>query len=390
MVSVINDAWNNLKGWTLDAWSWVFNVSKTIWGHIENVITGIVKPMVSVIKDAWDNLKGWTRDAFNVVSNDIITPLQKAWSWVEQHFVGGIKSAFSGLVQGVTSIWDGLRKAVATPINFVINDVWNPFAGFVNKGLSVFGIKQQLPKGTPVTFATGGHVPGYSPGKDTVPAMLSPGEFVINPVSARAIGIDNLHAMNSMKFATGGGVPIGVTNTTPNGNTSALNAKAKAHTGGGIPIISPAVHLGKELLAKGADWAIQHLLAPLIEQIVGASGAGNIMGTFLPAIFKTLENGVLSWAGAHGQPGPASPAGGPAGGATGSELANGLELYQYLMTNLFGGSKIAAMRRGCLDLGRVHVEPVCAGYRRPWSYRLDTAGHYLRYRVQGRNAYAAS
>lgn len=35
-------------------------------------------------------------------------------------------------------------------------------------------------------------------------------------------------------------------------------------------------------------------------------------------------------------------AAGPLGGATGSEMQNGIELYQYLKTNLFGGNKIAA------------------------------------------------
>lgn len=342
VASVVVGAWNIIKSATQAAWNWVSSFSSSVWNHIKNVITGIVKPIVSVITGAWNTIKSVTQAAFNIVHTYIISPLQKAWDWISHTLVPGIEGAFHGLVDTVKTIWHTIESAVATPINFVINDVWNPFAGFVNKGLSIFGINKALPHMNPVKFATGGHVPGYSPGKDTVPAMLSPGEFVINPVSARVIGVDNLHAMNSMKFAKGGGVPIGVTNPSPNGNTSALNAKAKAHAGGGIPIISPAVHLGKELLAKGADWAIQHFLAPVIEKIAGASGAGNIMGQLLPAVFKTLENGVLAWAGAHGQPGPAGPGSGPAGGATGTDMANGLELYNYLLTNLFGGNKIAA------------------------------------------------
>jgi hypothetical protein len=38
----------------------------------------------------------------------------------------------------------------------------------------------------------------------------------------------------------------------------------------------------------------------------------------------------------------AAGASAPAGGATGSEMANGTELYNYLLTNLFGGKKVAA------------------------------------------------
>ena len=53
------------------------------------------------------------------------------------------------------------------------------------------------------TFAAGGNV--FSPqGTDTVPAMLTPGEFVINKKSAQKIGYGNLKGMNN--YATGGKV----------------------------------------------------------------------------------------------------------------------------------------------------------------------------------------
>ena len=50
-------------------------------------------------------------------------------------------------------------------------------------------------------FARGGLVPGVGD-RDTVPAMLSPGEFVIRKSSVKSIGANNLHAMN--KYAAGG------------------------------------------------------------------------------------------------------------------------------------------------------------------------------------------
>ena len=52
-------------------------------------------------------------------------------------------------------------------------------------------------------FAAGGVVPG-SGNRDTVPAMLTPGEFVIRKKAVGAIGTDNLHQMN--QYATGGEV----------------------------------------------------------------------------------------------------------------------------------------------------------------------------------------
>lgn len=55
-------------------------------------------------------------------------------------------------------------------------------------------------------FASGGKVPGTGSG-DTVPAMLTPGEFVIKKSAAKALGLENLMALNgAQKFALGGEV----------------------------------------------------------------------------------------------------------------------------------------------------------------------------------------
>ena len=68
----------------------------------------------------------------------------------------------------------------------------------------------------PKKFNMGGKVPGSGTG-DTVPAMLTPGEFVISKGAVDQIGVDKLMAMNAagggtnvpklMKFAGGGMVP---------------------------------------------------------------------------------------------------------------------------------------------------------------------------------------
>jgi TP901 family phage tail tape measure protein len=66
-------------------------------------------------------------------------------------------------------------------------------------------------------FATGGVVPGQG-NQDSVPAVLTPGEFVIKQSSARKIGYDRLHEMNH--YADGGDVPA----------LLALRQNAKVHS----------------------------------------------------------------------------------------------------------------------------------------------------------------
>ena len=52
-------------------------------------------------------------------------------------------------------------------------------------------------------FAQGGMVPG-SGNRDTVPAMLTPGEFVIRKTSVKKMGADKLAQMNNNRYAKGG------------------------------------------------------------------------------------------------------------------------------------------------------------------------------------------
>jgi TP901 family phage tail tape measure protein len=63
--------------------------------------------------------------------------------------------------------------------------------------------KRSIP--APIRRNSGGTVPG-SGNSDTVPALLTPGEFVINKKSAQRLGMNNLLKLNSQKFANGGEV----------------------------------------------------------------------------------------------------------------------------------------------------------------------------------------
>lgn len=62
---------------------------------------------------------------------------------------------------------------------------------------------------SPRAFASGGLVPG-SGNRDTVPAMLTPGEFVIRKSSVAKLGASNLAAMNANGYAKGGQVVLRV------------------------------------------------------------------------------------------------------------------------------------------------------------------------------------
>ena len=54
----------------------------------------------------------------------------------------------------------------------------------------------------PVAMQGGGVVPGSGPNKDTIPAMLAPGEFVMSRGAVQEYGTDTLAAMNAMGGGT--------------------------------------------------------------------------------------------------------------------------------------------------------------------------------------------
>ncbi|MFI6447819.1 hypothetical protein [Kitasatospora sp. NPDC050543] len=101
--------------------------------------------------------------------------------------VDGIRFAIDGLVGFVKWIWPTLSGIFATPIRFWVNTVYDGgIRKLWNWIADSFGLGK-LPSFT-VGFARGGVVPGYAPGRDTVPAMLSPGEGVLIPQAVRQLG----------------------------------------------------------------------------------------------------------------------------------------------------------------------------------------------------------
>lgn len=98
---------------------------------------------------------------------------------------------------------DALRANVTVTTNAITatNDLITEIRGLVERLPNVINPQQRNRGG--LIFANGGKVPGAG-NRDTVPAMLTPGEFVLNKQAVNDIGVNNLHALN---FANGGQVP---------------------------------------------------------------------------------------------------------------------------------------------------------------------------------------
>ena len=120
-------------------------------------------------------------------------------------------TSFQVLVKTTLGLADALIK-VSDALSPIV-PLLGAFAGLkIAKGLGNFagglrGAFTTRNAGGPIGFATGGVVPGTG-NRDTVPAMLTPGEFVIRKSSVKKLGAGTLAQMNNNRYAVGGKVKI--------------------------------------------------------------------------------------------------------------------------------------------------------------------------------------
>ena len=233
--TVIEPAWNAVKAGAEYMWGGVeqiFSWIQTGWNALGTAIRWVVD---NVVKPAFDAIKG---------------ALQSVWDF------------FGTVVSGIGTAWDKLKGFVATPINFVINTVWNngllkawnTIAGFLP------GLKQMSPL-APVKFAEGGSVPlsaGAKRGKDSVHALLMPEEHVWDVNDVRKSGGQG--AQYRMRQMVDQGKPF---TWTPSGLAAATS------DGGNIPRFADggAVSAGDKLAPMAGEGGLQDI-AKLMGRII--------------------------------------------------------------------------------------------------------------------------
>ena len=212
----------------------------------------------------------------------------------------------SGLsAKTATGLVDGLQRSIdAMHGKTVTVGVIGTGSGDITisgKGTGVNIVDQILLRGT--GFARGGQV-GGSGNHDTVPAMLTPGELVVPKGMVAAGAVD--HLRGKLPGFAGGGL-VGMVDSA----SSAISSEA------GV------------------------IMAAQAKAIVAAETAA----------IKKAQAAQL-----------AKELGGPLGvGTSAGEIANGRQIYNYLLNNLFGGTKIAAAGATASIWGESNWDPFAQG-----------------------------
>ena len=154
----------------------------------------------SVARDAATAQKGLGNQIAKVREDFQALIRQFADSSTFRAIAGGALELAKAFIKIASSLEDML-PLIATLVSMKIGQSLAPGLGALLGGRGLRGKNQG---GKIHAFARGGHVPGTG-NRDTVPAMLQPGEFVIKKSSAKKLGASTLEAMNNNRYAYGGG-----------------------------------------------------------------------------------------------------------------------------------------------------------------------------------------
>lgn len=167
---------------------------------IANSLTGLqtqFPTVAGIVNPVWAGMAQGIADAKTATIDPTFTGIQGG--------ISTVGTAFGMGVENIRVLWDGIKPATADPARFAVNDVFNNgIVGMWNSVSDLLGTARMNPY--PIAFATGGVLPGYTPGRDvhmfSSPTggqlALSGGEAIMRPEWTAAVGGPSaVEAMNA-------------------------------------------------------------------------------------------------------------------------------------------------------------------------------------------------
>jgi phage-related protein len=155
-------------------------------------------------------------EVFGKIPDVISNVWDKVVEWVKG-VPAKIVGAFSGIGASIKGVFDGaidgVKNAFKTGLNWIIGKINSLIKGVNKVSGMIPGIGDSFKIGELDKFAQGGHVRGRGTGtSDSIPAMVSNGEYVVKANAVRNIGVDNLDIINQGVLPQSGGPIVGEMN----------------------------------------------------------------------------------------------------------------------------------------------------------------------------------
>ncbi|HEY3261364.1 MAG TPA: transglycosylase SLT domain-containing protein [Pseudonocardiaceae bacterium] len=257
--------------------------------RILTIVTGVLTGVVGIIRGVLQMIQG----IFQVFSAILSGDWSKAWAGLRNIAEGQLR-IIMGVVDGILGTivnlfggsWEKIKQSAAVKWNDIvitikssinkILEAWNWVASKI--GLPQVGLIQITPASTGGAlraFASGGPVPGVG-SRDTVPAMLMPGEFVLSKRAVANLGglgaVDTMHR-GVAHYAEGG--PVGsVVGWAKNLFTGRLGALPGGMAG--------------EIVGKLVDATVGKLVERVRALFSGVGAAGAGVQRWAPLVLQAL------------------------------------------------------------------------------------------------------
>ncbi|MFI6032947.1 phage tail tape measure protein [Streptomyces sp. NPDC051315] len=201
---------------------------------------------------------------------------------------GQLGKAFEAAKNAIKIAWDKVKSIAKAPVQFVVNTVYGKLRGVWNTVAGAFG----APKLPEYKFATGGILPGYTPGRDVHLAALSGGEAVMRPEWTRAVGPGYVNTMNAA--ARSGGVSAirrMVQGGMPAFADGGIFGWVKSAASKGVDLAKSGVSWLKDGIKASAVAGLNKVVKPLINKISGSASVYRSMISGVPKrMIKTIVN----------------------------------------------------------------------------------------------------
>ncbi|MFE2048016.1 hypothetical protein ACFXAS_05875 [Streptomyces sp. NPDC059459] len=312
--SAIKPAWQGIQSAAKYMWEVVLKpLFKAFWDGLKTVGGWAKWLYKEAIKPAFDAIVSTGKTAYEKG----IKPIFDGWKKI----IKGLGGAFSDAVSAIKSAWDKLKGVAREPVQFIVDTVYNRgIVGVWNKVAGAFG----APKLDKFKFASGGVMPGYTPGKDvhrfvspTGGALeLSGGEAIMRPEFTRAVGTGFVHTMNAAARSGGStGVKAALAPLLGGNPSMPTDTSLRYASGGVFPVqrfadggvfgwikdrASDAVGAGSAAwnkIKEGASWlkdgleasaraGVKHAVDPLLKRFPG-------MDTGFGRMIRHMPNKIL-------------------------------------------------------------------------------------------------
>jgi phage-related protein len=142
-------------------WAGIRAVASAAWGWLKNNVFAPIGAGFRALGEAFRWVK---RNVIDPVWSGLRTAASAAWAWIRDKAFAPLKAGLSAMGEVfkatkriISAAWDGIKKAAATPINFVITEVYTKgIKKTWDKIAKSVGLDLVLPTVKPIAYANGG------------------------------------------------------------------------------------------------------------------------------------------------------------------------------------------------------------------------------------------